>query len=318
VDRTCPDPPPGRPDYLPNRVADLIWPVPGAEAAEPHFWVGLPFQPGDEPTRRNDYFPYGYDANGRFLLHNGVDYAEPRGAPLLAVADGTVVTAGSDELELYGWRCNWYGQLVVVELDRRWHGLPVYALYGHVLNIRVAVGQRVAQGEPVAEVGLGGVATAAHLHFEVRVGSNEFGSTRNPLLWIAPQPGYGLIAGRILDPQGRPWQGVAISAIDRQGQNPFRTTWSYLDDARHLARPDEELAENFLFADLAPGSYQLYTRVQGIEYNAYVEVVAGQVTTVEIITEPYRTPTPTPTPTAEPTPLPGGEGTPTPEPTATG
>jgi hypothetical protein len=193
--------------------------------------------------------------------------------------------------------------------------MAVYALYGHVLGIRVAVGQQVSQGEPVAEIGLGGVATAAHLHFEVRVGTNEFGSTRNPLLWLAPQPGTGVIAGRLLDPQGRPWQGVAISAIDRAGENPLRTTWSYLDDARHLARPDEELAENFVFPDLLPGQYQLYSRVQGLEYNAYVDVVAGQVATVEIITEPYRTPTPTPSPTLGPSPTATGEATPTPEPT---
>jgi hypothetical protein len=293
----------------------MVWPRPQPILGGPHFWLDSPFARGEEPIRRNEYYPYGYDAGGRFLLHNGLDFGEPRATPLLAVADGTVVTAGSDEQELYGWRCNWYGQLVVIELGQRWLDQPVYALYGHVLGIRVAPGQRVTQGQPVAEVGLGGVATVAHLHFEVRVGTNEFGSTRNPLLWLAPEPGYGLIAGRLLDPDGHPWQGVAISAIDRLGEQGPRTTWSYLDDPRHLARPDESLAENFVFADLAPGSYQLYTRVQGLEYNAYVEVVAGAIATVEIVTEAYRTPTPTATPTTELVMTPGGEETPTPSPT---
>jgi hypothetical protein len=290
----------------------MVWPEPRPELGGPHFPMASPFAAADEADRRNAYYPYGYDAAGRFLLHNGLDFGEPRATPLLAVADGTVVTAGSDEQELFGWRCNWYGQLVVIELDQRWLNQPVYALYGHVLNLRVTPGQRVTQGQPVAEVGLGGVATVAHLHFEVRVGSNVFGATRNPLLWLAPRPGRGVIAGRLLDPEGRPWQGVAISAIDRSGENPFRTTWSYLDDARHLARPDEALAENFVFGDLLPGNYQLYTRVQGLEYNAYVEVVAGAIATVEIRTEAYRTPTPTPSATTEPIGTPADEGTPTP------
>ena len=64
--------------------------------------------------------------------------------------------------------------------------------------------------------------------------------------------------------------------------------------------PDELLAENFVFADVRPGEYTLYVKLQGVEYRQPVQVVEGALTTVELITEPYKTPTPTPE--ASPTP----------------
>jgi len=223
----------------------------------------------------------------------------------MAVADGTIVVSQSDENELYGWRCNWYGQLVVLELDQQWQGQPIYVLYGHILNRIVEVGQRVQQGEPLAEVGVGGVSTVAHLHLELRVGSNEFASSRNPMLWIEPGPTRGVLAGRLLDPLGRPWQGVVLTLIDGSGDEPqFINTWSYQGDPQDLINPDEVLAESFVFADVRPGEYILYVKLQGVEYRQPVQVIAGELTTVELITEPYKTPTPTPDlpPTAEGTP----------------
>ncbi len=167
--------------------------------------------PGGGRTLINQRFPYGWDENGRLLLHNGVDIAEELGTPVLAVADGTVVVAQEDLNAWYGWRCDWYGHLVVLELDQQWQDQPVYALYGHVLNIKVEAGQRVVRGEPLAEVGFGGAATNPHLHFELRVGENQFGATRNPMLWIEPGSTRGVIVGRLIDPEGRPWQGVPLA-----------------------------------------------------------------------------------------------------------
>jgi murein DD-endopeptidase MepM/ murein hydrolase activator NlpD len=247
-----------------------------------------------------DWFPYGYDAGDRYLIHNGLDVSEPLGTPVLAMADGTVVVAGEDFARLYGWRCDWYGNLVVIELDQQWLDQPVYILYGHVLGITVEVGQYVTQGEQVAEVGVGGAATLPHLHFEVRVGTNEFGSSRNPLLWVRPSQTRGLIAGRIIDPEGRPWQGVAINAVGQSEDTENYTTWSYLGDPQNLINPDEVLAENFIFGDVRPGRYEIYVLLQGTEYTAEVEVKAGQVSPVEIVTDPLKTPTPAPQPTITP------------------
>lgn len=283
VDRTCPSPAPLKPVYERYFLDPTVWPVPDPAGFTPHFWLTKPL-PGGGRTLLNTNYPYGFDALGAYLLHNGIDVAETLGTPLLAVDAGTVVVAQKDDEELYGWRCDWYGELVVVELDRQWLGQPVFALYGHVLNINVVVGDRVGRGEQIAEVGFGGAARVPHLHFELRVGANEFGSTRNPMLWLEIPATRGVVAGRLVDPLGRPWQGVLVNAIaeDEEGQDV--TTWTYLDDPLHLVNPDEQLAENFVFADIRPGMYELILFLQNTEYRATVEVVGGQLTTVEIVT----------------------------------
>jgi hypothetical protein len=80
-------------------------------------------------------------------------------------------------------------------------------------------------------------------------------------------------------------------------------TWSYLDDPLDLINPDESLAENFVFADVPAGQYVVYTRLQGVEYRVPLVVLPGQVATVEVVTEAFKTPTPTPV-AAEPSPPP--------------
>lgn len=298
VDRTCPDPAPLKPPYAHYYLSGEAWPTPAADAA-PHFWLSKPL-PGGGRYLVNNWFPYGYDANGRYLIHTGVDSADPLGTPVLAAGDGTVIVAGDDAEARYGWRCDWYGHLVVIEHDRQWRDQPVFTLYGHVLNINVEPGDRVTRGDQVAEVGFGGAAQAPHLHFEVRVGSNEFGQTRNPMLWVYPGDTRGVIAGRLVDPEERPWQGVALHLLNDEG-DIAAATWSYLDDPQHLINPDEGFAENFVFADVRPGAYVLYTKLQEVEYRQPVTVRVGELTTLTLTTEPFKTPTPAPavTPTTD-------------------
>ncbi len=293
INRACPDPAPLKPEYNRTFLSPQKLPTPDADAAFPHFWLDKPL-PGGGRYLINQTFPYGSDGNGRYLLHNGVDSAEDLGTPVLAVADGTIVVAQPDMNEWYGWRCDWYGHLVVLELTETWLGQPVYVLYGHVLNITVEVGQSVKRGEQVAEIGIGGAATVPHLHLEVRVGENEFDATRNPMLWIDPGQTRGVIVGRFLDPEGRPWQGVTMTLIPKTEDPEFINTWTYLDDPLHMINADEGYAENFVFADVLPGSYDVYTKLQGVEYRAPVEVAAGQISIVELYSESYKTPTPTP------------------------
>jgi murein DD-endopeptidase MepM/ murein hydrolase activator NlpD len=281
--RFCPETAPLKPEYSRFYLSAKKWPEPDETIAQPHFWLSKPL-PGAGRVLINDRFPYGWDENGRLLLHNGVDMAEDLGMPLLAVADGTVVVAQSDYSAWYGWRCDWYGHLVVIELDQRWQDQPIYVLYGHVLNITVEPGQRVERGQQVAEIGIGGAATHPHLHFEVRVGENQFVDTRNPMLWLDPGPTRGVIAGRLIDPEGRPWQGVPLALVSDETAE-ILPSWSYLGDPQNLMNPDEGWAENFVFSDVPPGSYSLVTEIQGLTYQVPVYVNAAEITTVEIVTE---------------------------------
>jgi len=275
---------PVKPDYEHFVLGAEVWPTPNPAFSESHFWLAKPL-PGGGRFLVNDTFPYGSDGNGRYLLHNGVDSAEDMGTPVLAAADGLVVYAGPDAEAWFGWRCDWYGHLVLIQHDFTWFDQPVYTLYGHVLGLTVETGQRVAQGQQVAEIGVGGAATNPHLHFEVRVGSNTFGATRHPMLWVDPGTTRGMLVGRLVDENGRPWQGVTVTLIDGRGEElQFLNTWTYLDDPDHLINPDEGYAENFVFPDLLPGSYELFAKVQDVEYRQPVEIVVGQLSFAEIVT----------------------------------
>ncbi|MEF2545697.1 peptidoglycan DD-metalloendopeptidase family protein [Aurantimonas sp. E1-2-R+4] len=91
---------------------------------------------------------------GRRGLHSGDDYAAAAGTPVPATAPGTVTKAG---------RAGGYGNLV--EID---HGNGITTRYAHMLRVDVSVGQTVAKGTKIGEVGSTGRSTGPHLHYEVR------------------------------------------------------------------------------------------------------------------------------------------------------
>lgn len=226
------------------------------------------------------FYPYGTTAGGRYFLHHGVDLGNPSGTPVLAVASGTVIVAGSDQVEVYGLKPDFYGQLVVVQLDRELHGQPVFVLYGHLSRIMADVGQQVTAGDVLGEVGMTGVAIGPHLHFEVRVGDNTYADTRNPELWLKPLPGHGTIAGQLLDAQGNPIPEAIINF--HRAEEPdrrWRETWTYAGDT---VNADEEWGENFVMGDVPAGSYVLKTRIDGRLYTKDIEVEAGRTSLVTL------------------------------------
>jgi murein DD-endopeptidase MepM/ murein hydrolase activator NlpD len=89
--------------------------------------------------------------------HKGVDYAAPIGTPVRAAGDGRVLFAG---------RRGGYGNLV--ELD---HSRGITTVYGHLSRFAkgLRAGQPVTQGQVIAFVGMTGLATGPHLHYEYRV-----------------------------------------------------------------------------------------------------------------------------------------------------
>ncbi|MGH8258080.1 MAG: M23 family metallopeptidase [Steroidobacteraceae bacterium] len=96
--------------------------------------------------------------------HKGVDFAAPIGTPVKAAGDGRVAFVG---------RKGGYGN--VVELD---HAHGIMTVYGHLSRFAhgLRVGEHVAQGTVIAYVGMTGLATGPHLHYEFRVD----GVAKNP------------------------------------------------------------------------------------------------------------------------------------------
>ncbi len=93
-------------------------------------------------------------------MHRGIDIKAPRGAIVVATADGTVVKAG---------RSSGYGNYI--EMD---HGDGVSSAYGHFDEMWVSEGDVVRQGTPIGSVGATGNASTPHVHYEVRIDAQAY------------------------------------------------------------------------------------------------------------------------------------------------
>lgn len=110
--------------------------------------------------------PRRYFPDGPVSFHVGSDLAAPTGTPIVATNDGIVMVA-----EFYPVK----GGLVVID-----HGGGVTSHYFHQSVIQVEVGQHIARGGVIGEVGSTGVSTGPHLHWEMRVGD----APTNPMAWV--------------------------------------------------------------------------------------------------------------------------------------
>ena len=124
--------------------------------------------------------------------HNGIDIGIPDGTGVNAVADGEVVR--SDMRDYKG-----YGNLIIIKHSV--DGETFYSAYAHLTKRLVDVGDKVTQGEKIAEsgggqglAGGGGLSTGPHLHFEIRKSENGD--------WVNPEPyinGTEIVKGEIGD-----------------------------------------------------------------------------------------------------------------------
>lgn len=259
-------------------------PTPTREPAGAHLWLAFPIGPDSTGDRYpGGYFPYGATGGGKYHLHHGVDYQNVVGTSVLAAAAGTVRVAGSDRDVVYGLKANFYGNLVVEELDGRFQGQPVYLLYGHLSEVTARVGQHVEPGDRLGLVGSTGVAIGPHLHLEVRLGANRYETTRNPVLWLKPEPGQGLIAGLIVDASGKPIPEVPVTFFHAAQPNKW---WRQIQTyANQEVNPDDELGENFALGYVPAGDYLVKVKRGEKSYVRPVTVIPGQIAFVRIQTE---------------------------------
>ena len=96
-------------------------------------------------------------------FHRGVDIAVSIGTPVYSGIKGKVTFAG---------RKGNYGNLVEIEGN---NGIKVR--YAHLNSVDVVTGQKVSDGEKVAETGNTGMSTGPHLHYEIIIDENPV----NPL-----------------------------------------------------------------------------------------------------------------------------------------
>jgi murein DD-endopeptidase MepM/ murein hydrolase activator NlpD len=106
----------------------------------------------------------------RIRAHKGVDYAAPIGTPVRAAGDGVIRFAGV---------MGGYGNLIEIE-----HSHSITTVYGHLAHFAHGMrsGTHVSQGTVIAFVGMTGLATGPHLHYEYRVN----GVFKNPQTVVLP------------------------------------------------------------------------------------------------------------------------------------
>jgi murein DD-endopeptidase MepM/ murein hydrolase activator NlpD len=123
---------------------------------------------------------------GYLKMHTGVDWAAPNGTPIYASGNGVVEKAG--------WESG-YGKYV-----RLRHTNGYETAYGHMSGLARGIkpGVRVRQGQVIGYVGSTGLATGAHLHYEIMVNSH----------FVDPM--------RIKLPRGRVLEGPMLAGFDKE------------------------------------------------------------------------------------------------------
>lgn len=119
---------------------------------------------------------YGYGMrSGR--LHEGIDFVPGNGAPIQAIADGTVRIA-TEQGGAYG---------VTVYIDHVIDGEVITSHYSHMQygSLQVKAGDKVTVGTIVGKTGNTGRSYGAHLHFELIVN----GATIDPMPWLKANAG---------------------------------------------------------------------------------------------------------------------------------
>ena len=100
---------------------------------------------------------FGRNRTGRFntyILSNGVTIQSAEGTPIRSVYGGKVI---------FGDWFSGYGRIIIVD-----HGGGYYTLYGHLLELMVAVGDEVEADKIIGLVGDSGSLEGAALYFEIR------------------------------------------------------------------------------------------------------------------------------------------------------
>ncbi|MDE3090000.1 MAG: M23 family metallopeptidase [Chloroflexota bacterium] len=257
-----------------------------------HFLLGRPVGPGVPMNYPDPVYLYGTTEGGQYDVHHGEEFENPIGTPLYAVADGTIVAAGSDAQPIcgddYKTVCGaslspetggYYGKLIVIRLWQDYSGAAVFALYGHVNSISVEVGDDVKQGDLIGTIGMSGVAVGPHVHFETRLGSNDYAHTRNPILWMTPLPARGALVGRFTDAKGNLVRSASVN-IFRTDDTFLLSTETYGRDKFPAVNSDDDLGENFAVGDLPVGDY--IVRIAGQPLSQRVTIQDGKLAFVEI------------------------------------
>ena len=169
-------------EIIPSTNTSYWWPIGSEETEEIN---GILFAKG-EPQVVKITSNYG-DTEGRNVPHGGIDIGNGGNGSgvinIIASKSGEVIYPTDISQTQYADNANskdgdGYGNYIIIK-----HSDGSYTLYAHLAqnSINVMVGDVVSQGQVIAKMGNSGNSTGAHLHFEVRIGTDAPSGKVNPL-----------------------------------------------------------------------------------------------------------------------------------------
>lgn len=117
------------------------------------------------------------------LLHDGVDIEAPLGTPILAAADGLVLSSSFDPA-FGNYSC------LLHRLDPPIAGeTTITSCYGNQSRIDVEVGERVARGQTIGAVGCSGPCLRPHVHLQIKAGMGADAISVDPVPFFGGELG---------------------------------------------------------------------------------------------------------------------------------
>lgn len=277
------------------------YPVPLALGEFDHFYFARPIA-ADVINWPVANYRYGGTGLSPGVTHTGVDIPASAGTPVLAAGPGIVTWAGWG---LYSSASDNYkdpfGIAVSIRHDFGYRGQPLFTVYAHLQDVKVAVGQWVNTGELIGLVGDTGNTTGPHLHLEVRLGKDSIYYTRNPELWVAPPQGWGVLAARVLKVNREPVHSLPV--IIRSTESGRE--WIVNTYGPEAVNTDEYYNENMVISDLPAGDYEVRIAFPGKRIdNIHVTIQPGRVSYF-VYREDYGFTSTAMPPVMTPTPVPG-------------
>ncbi len=248
-----------------------LYPTPWVPTPIDHFYFTRPIAADEINWPLADYRYGGVFIPG--VVHTGIDIPAPPKTPVIATGSGRVSFTGYG---LYGGGKDPddpYGLAVVIKHDFGHLGDTLFTVYGHLSRIDVIEGQQVQSGDQLGLVGQTGKTTGPHLHFEVRLGRNNFFRSRNPELWLAPPQGWGILAARVMSTHGALLEAQLVKVLTKDMSH----SWSVKTYSRGAAISDASYRENMVLGDLPAGTYEVRIAYAGSIYNLDLEIKPGMV-----------------------------------------
>lgn len=276
-----------------------LYPTPWAPTIYDHFFFSRPISADEINWPLADYRYGGVFLPG--VVHTGIDIPVRLETPVLAAGPGRVTWAGYGLYRGVEDTSDPYGLAVAIKHDFGYQGETLYTVYGHLNRVDVLVGQYVAAGEILGLSGETGKVTGPHLHFEVRIGKNNYFVSRNPELWMAPPQGWGILVGRLMNSTGELLDGQTVTVFSKENGQ----TWFVNSYGQGTVNSDPYYRENLVLGDLPSGDYVLWLPYEGSTYNIEMTITPGMVSYFTfrgkggLKTDPPATPLPQFTPPVE-------------------